>query len=796
MRQETTTSIIIALLIAICAWPVLSAPGNVLVNPGLESGDLRGWTTFGVIVTPECDYCRNPETGEPDPFDGIFSSGDYGVPAHAGAYMAGNVGNWDCKQGCMYQRFQVVPGEQYSATAWIYTHAIGDLAEPRNCEVRIGLDPTGGTDLDERIVIWTPPHWAPYPGDPEIYYSIPEATWTQIPYGTVADPWDTSVVTPLTVTAVGPVMTVFVEVWQWYNWQWTKTMVDDIQVIGEVPGPPGVYIYNITETALSESSQRIEFETQVPSIGRIDWGPTTGYGFVQQDSDPSIYHSFDLTGLTCNNIYHYRLSATAPSYLPGDTGDRTIEAAIPVEITNIDIDALDPSTVSIAWTTDLPSDSLVEYGETTAYGSQVSDPTMTTSHSLTLSGLSPNTWYHYRIISDPGTVTCRKEGVTPDDRFLTPPMSSENLIVNGSFEDGMAPWIPYEYAFQPEFCGPHDPPATPQVECDGWPDWNIPEAYDGQCFLGSAANYDCKWGGAYQVVSGLTPSQEYVITAWQKTYYLPTPEEPSNCENRVGVDLTGGTDPGSTAVDWAPYDYTLNDQPWKVMTHSFTATGTHATVFLETKQRYAVLLHVNAFDAVTLVSTAPGTETVSSPGGAVIGGWNLISLPQDPVNTDPVAVFAGINIEGRLYRWLPDQRRYAAYISGNPGDFGEVQAGVGYWLWADGPETITYEAYPRSEDASTNLPVGGWHLAGSPQTTAKALTSCWVLNKDTSVTKSYAEAAASWWIDDLMYWYDRTSGSYRGCGLDDWDADDSLRPWCGYWAHTGTGLNLDLIVPH
>jgi len=58
------------------------------------------------------------------------------------------------------------------------------------------------------------------------------------------------------------------------------------------------------------------------------------------------------------------------------------------------------TSASITWTTNLASDSLVQYGLTTSYGAATSlDPTMTTSHSVTLSGLQPGTTYNYRVVS-------------------------------------------------------------------------------------------------------------------------------------------------------------------------------------------------------------------------------------------------------------------------------------------------------------------------------------------------------------------------------------------------------------
>ena len=53
----------------------------------------------------------------------------------------------------------------------------------------------------------------------------------------------------------------------------------------------------------------------------------------------------------------------------------------------------------ITWTTDEPSNSVVEYGTTTSYGSSTSDFASVTSHAVTLSSLANNTLYHYRVNS-------------------------------------------------------------------------------------------------------------------------------------------------------------------------------------------------------------------------------------------------------------------------------------------------------------------------------------------------------------------------------------------------------------
>jgi regulation of enolase protein 1 (concanavalin A-like superfamily) len=71
----------------------------------------------------------------------------------------------------------------------------------------------------------------------------------------------------------------------------------------------------------------------------------------------------------------------------------------------------------LTWTTDVPSTSRVDYGQTTGYGSYVEDLTLVTSHSLQLNGLSPDTTYHYRLSSGNSAGTSQ---TTTDLTFTTP----------------------------------------------------------------------------------------------------------------------------------------------------------------------------------------------------------------------------------------------------------------------------------------------------------------------------------------------------------------------------------------
>lgn len=68
---------------------------------------------------------------------------------------------------------------------------------------------------------------------------------------------------------------------------------------------------------------------------------------------------------------------------------------------NILIKQYSPSSCSITWETDERSSSQVEYGLTQNYGSMTEiDPILTQKHSIVINHLSPNTVYHFKILSE------------------------------------------------------------------------------------------------------------------------------------------------------------------------------------------------------------------------------------------------------------------------------------------------------------------------------------------------------------------------------------------------------------
>ncbi len=108
------------------------------------------------------------------------------------------------------------------------------------------------------------------------------------------------------------------------------------------------------------------------------------------------------------------------------SGDLGVEITDPgssaaPEISDLVITGVSSSEVTLTWNTDSATTTIVDYGTTSSYGSQEQESTLSTSHSITLTSLSANTSYHYRISS---TDDSSNTTTTSDNTFATAVASS------------------------------------------------------------------------------------------------------------------------------------------------------------------------------------------------------------------------------------------------------------------------------------------------------------------------------------------------------------------------------------
>lgn len=106
----------------------------------------------------------------------------------------------------------------------------------------------------------------------------------------------------------------------------------------------------------------------------------------------------------------------------------------PPLLTDITVSNVTDTAATVCWNTDDSATSGVDYGVTTAYGSAVTNATLSRRHALTLSGLTPATTYHYRVRS---RNTAGLETVSEDFTLTTNPAGVVgDVIVESRLPDG------------------------------------------------------------------------------------------------------------------------------------------------------------------------------------------------------------------------------------------------------------------------------------------------------------------------------------------------------------------------
>ena len=130
------------------------------------------------------------------------------------------------------------------------------------------------------------------------------------------------------------------------------------------------------------------------------------YSLLTTITNPSINYYLDST-VNASTTYYYKVKFTDTD---GDTsaysnvvtdlpdGQGGTDNTAPT-ISNVVISDIKNTSAKITWTTDELSNSKAEFGVTTAYGSQNTDQSYTTSHSVYITGLTSNTSYKVRLKS-------------------------------------------------------------------------------------------------------------------------------------------------------------------------------------------------------------------------------------------------------------------------------------------------------------------------------------------------------------------------------------------------------------
>jgi PKD repeat protein len=177
------------------------------------------------------------------------------------------------------------------------------------------------------------------------------------------------------------------------------------------PEPPAIILFSATPSEINlGQSTTLKWDIKDATSVTIDQGigEIAATGSVELSPHKTIAYTLTATnagGTVSKSVVIY---VNLPPPPPPDT--------MPPVIKNISTSSETETSAVITWTTNEPGSSQVEYGKTTEYGLTATSDELTTAHSITLSGLEPNTAYHYRVKSKD---KAGNEASSTDNTFIT-----------------------------------------------------------------------------------------------------------------------------------------------------------------------------------------------------------------------------------------------------------------------------------------------------------------------------------------------------------------------------------------
>ena len=167
-------------------------------------------------------------------------------------------------------------------------------------------------------------------------------------------------------------------------------------------GPAPDVISAVNATNITSTSATITWTTSQAATSQVEYGTTAAYGSLTTlNSSLVTSHSVTLSGLTPGTTYNYAVLSANSSNVLATSANFIFTTPTPAPVISaVSVTNITSTSATVTWTTDQTSNSQVEYGTTASYGSlSTLNNALVTSHSVTITGLTPGTTYNYAAVS-------------------------------------------------------------------------------------------------------------------------------------------------------------------------------------------------------------------------------------------------------------------------------------------------------------------------------------------------------------------------------------------------------------
>ncbi len=233
------------------------------------------------------------------------------------------------------------------------------------------------------------------------------------------------------------------------------TGTDQTFVTNGTPDVTAPIISNVVATPAG-TSVVVTWDTDEIASSLIDYGATASYGTSTTESDISprvTSHSVTIGGLASQSLYHFRIKSTDDSTNLATGSDGTFSTTdITSPVVSSIVATPTHNSVQITWDTDEASSTYLDYGTSISYGTTTSETDTSprvTSHSVSLSGLNPGSYYFYRLNSKDSSLNLGQSisqfFITTDAPDVTAPVIS-NIVSTPTIDSVTITWDTDELA--------------------------------------------------------------------------------------------------------------------------------------------------------------------------------------------------------------------------------------------------------------------------------------------------------------------------------------------------------------
>lgn len=219
---------------------------------------------------------------------------------------------------------------------------------------------------------------------------------------------------------------------------------------------------NVAERNITSTTAQIIWETAIPTTSWIDYSLKSGvYDISSGNNDLTTTHVVLLTGLVPGNRYYYRVRVKDANEVEYTSKEYSLTAVTKPKVLNLRIKEISSYAVTIAWDTNIETETTMNWGKTRSYGEKHGSAGASLGHEVKIENLEDNTEYHYQIIAH----DAEGNEIAGDDQIIRTPIDTEGPKITNVKTDIM-PLGDSDTTAQVIVSWTTNKPATTKVEYD------------------------------------------------------------------------------------------------------------------------------------------------------------------------------------------------------------------------------------------------------------------------------------------------------------------------------------------